>query len=187
MVGFDADIHRAAVDDQVDPAGQIALHMGGGGRRNVAREVRRRRHDRAAERPQDLPRHGVGRDPDRDGVEAGGGEIGHGAIRCFRQHQRQRAGPERLGQRQRGRVEAGDLPCGGDIADMGDQRIEGRPALGLVEPGNRGRIGRIGAEAIDRLGRERHQPAFGQNARRRRHGSLAGGQNRGLQASIHYD
>ena len=87
----------------------------------------------------------------------------------------------------RWRVEARDLPCGGDIADMGDQRIEGRPALGLVEPGDRGRIGRIGAEAIDGLGRERDQPAFGQNARSRRHGGLAGGQNLGFQANIHCD
>ena len=39
----------------------------------------------------------------------------------------------------RGGVEAGDLPRGGDIADMGDQRVEGGPALGLVEAGDRGR------------------------------------------------
>ena len=51
---------------------------------------------------------------------------------------------------------------GGEIADMGDQRIEGRPALGLVEPGDRRRIGGVGAEAIDGLGRERDQPALGQ-------------------------
>ncbi len=70
-----------------------------------------------------------------------------------------------------------DLPRGGEIADMGDQRIEGRPALGLVEPGDRRRVGGIGAEAIDGLGRERDQPALGQAARRRGHGGLAGGQN----------
>ena len=70
---------------------------------------------------------------------------------------------------------------------MGDQRIEGRPALGLVEAGDRGRIGGIGAEAIDGLGRERDQPALSQDTRRRRHGGLAGGQNLGFQANIHCD
>jgi hypothetical protein len=60
---------------------------------------------------------------------------------------------------------------------MGDQRIERRPALGLIEPGNRSGVGGIGAEAVDGLGRERDQPAFGERTRRRGHGSLAGGQN----------
>ena len=87
----------------------------------------------------------------------------------------------------RRRVETGDPPRGGEIADMGDQRIEGRPALGLVKPGDRGRIGGVGAEAIDRLGRERDQPALGQDTRGRRHGGLAGGQNLRFQAYIHWD
>ena len=117
----------------------------------------------------------------------GGGEVGHRAVRRFRQHQRQRARPERLGQRGRSGVKARDLPRGGDIADMGDQRIEGRPALGLVEVGDRGRIGGIGAEAIDGLGRERDQPALGQHTRRSRHGGLAGRQNLGFQANFHCD
>ena len=55
-----------------------------------------------------------------------------------------------------------DLPGGSEVADMGDQRIEGRPALGLVEPRDRRRIGGVGAEPVDGLGRERDQPALGQ-------------------------
>ena len=70
---------------------------------------------------------------------------------------------------------------------MGDQGIEGRPALGLVDAGDRGRIGGVGAEAVDGLGRERDQPALGQNTRSRRHGGLAGRQNLGFQANIHCD
>ena len=35
------------------------------------------------------------------------------------------------------RVEPRDAPCGGEIADMGDQRIERRPALGLIQPRDR--------------------------------------------------
>ena len=184
---FDADLDRAAIDDQVDPAREVALHMGRRGRRDMAREIGRRRHHRAAEHAQDVARHRVRRYPDRDRVEAGGGEVGHRAIRRLRQHQRQRARPECLGQRGRSGVKARDLPRGGEIADMGDQRIEGRPALGLVKAGDRGRIGGIGAEAIDGLGRERDQPAFGQDTRRRGHGGLAGGQNLGFQANIHWD
>ena len=97
--GFDADLDRAAIDDQVDPAGEIALHMGGRGRRDVAGEIGRRRHHRAAEGAQDVARDRVRGNPDRDGVEAGGGEIGHRAVWRLGQHQRQRARPERLGQR----------------------------------------------------------------------------------------
>ena len=35
--GFDPDRDRAAVDDQVDQPREVALHMGGGGRGDVAR------------------------------------------------------------------------------------------------------------------------------------------------------
>jgi hypothetical protein len=70
---------------------------------------------------------------------------------------------------------------------MGDQRIEGRPALRLVDAGDRGRIGGIGAEAVDRLGRECDQPALGQDTHCRRHRGLAGGQNLGFEAKVHCD
>ena len=89
--------------------------------------------------------------------------------------------------RERGGVETGDLPRGREVADMGDQRIEGRPALGLVEPGDRGRIGGVRAEPVDGLGRERDQPALGQHARGRSRGGLAGRQNLRFQAHIHWD
>ena len=70
----------AAIDDQVDPPRKVALHMGGRGRRDMAGEIGRRRHHRAAERAQDLARHRMRGNPDRDGVEAGGGEIGDRAV-----------------------------------------------------------------------------------------------------------
>ena len=79
-----------------------------------------------------------------------------------------------------------------EIADMGDQRIEGGPALGLVEPRDRGRIGGIGAKAVDGLGRERDQPALGQararqrprRPRRRAKSAFSGPHSRGLISSI---
>jgi hypothetical protein len=70
---------------------------------------------------------------------------------------------------------------------MGDQGIEGRPALGLVEAGDRGRIGGVGAKAVDGLGRKSDQSARSQRTRCRRHGGLAGGQNLGFQANVHCD
>ena len=90
------------------------------GRRDMAGQIRRRRHHRPAERAQDLPRHRVGGHPDRDGIEPGGGEVGDRAIPRLRQHQRQRPRPECLGQRKRGGVETGDSPGRREIADMGD-------------------------------------------------------------------
>ncbi len=84
----------------------------------------------------------VGGQANRHGIEPGGGEIGHRAVSGFGQNQRQRPGPERLGQPHRRRIESRDAPGGGEIADMGDQRVEGGAALGLVEPRDRLGIGR---------------------------------------------
>ena len=161
--GFDPDRDRPAVDDQVDPPGEVALHMRGGGRRDMAgadwptappparRSARRmaRATGWAGTRIATVSSPAVARSATAQS-------------RGFRQHQRQRPRPERLGQPQRGGVEPADLPGGGEIADMGDQRIEGRPALGLVEPRDRRGIGGVGAEAVDGLGRERDQPALAQ-------------------------
>ncbi len=58
---------------------------------------------------------------------------------------------------------------------MGDQRIEGGPALGLIEPGDGLWIGGVGAEPIDGLGWEPDQPARRKNSRGGGRGDLAGG------------
>ena len=108
-------------------------------RRDMAGEIGRRRHHGLAERAQDRARDRMRGNADRDGVEPGGRKLGHRAARCLRQHQRQRARPEGLGEAQGSVVETADLPRGGEIADMRDQRIEGGPALGLVELGDRRR------------------------------------------------
>ncbi len=161
--------------------------MGRRGRRHVARQIGRWRHHRAAEGAQDGARDRVRGQANRDGIEPGGGEIGHRAVGRFGQHQRQRPRPERLGQPHRRRVETGDSPGGGEIADMGDQRIEGRAALGLIKPRDRLGVGGVGAKAINGLGWEPNQPALREAARRRGHGGLAGGQNLRFQVNIHRD
>ena len=52
--------------------------------------------------------------------------------------------------------------AGGEVGHMGDQRIEARPALGLVDGGHGARVGRVGGQAIDGLGGQDDQPAGAQ-------------------------
>ncbi len=123
---FHADGAGAAVEHHVDAAAQVGQHMRGAGRRDMAGAVGRGRHHRAAEGRDQRQRHRMGRHPHGDAVEPGQRQVGHAAIRLFRQHQRQRAGPERLRQRLGGGVEHGNAARRGDVGDMRDQRIEGR-------------------------------------------------------------
>ena len=72
----------------------------------------------------------------------------------------------------------------GDVGDVRDQRIERRPALGGVEPRDRRAVGGVGAEPIDRLGRERDQAAVREAARRVGDRRGVGGQRRGSTSSL---
>ena len=69
-----------------------------------------------------------------------------------------------------------DLPRGREVADMGDQRIEGGPALGLVEPGDRGRHWRRQRRGRrpSRSGTRPARPRPGRARRRPRAASPAG-------------
>ena len=131
----------------------------------MARQVGRRGHDRPGERMKDRLRHRVGGNPQRDGLEPGGGQLRDQAARRLWQDQGQRPRPERVRQPHRIGIEAPDRLRRIEVFDMGDQRIERGAALGLVDPRDRGRIGGVGAEAIDGLGRERDQPASREAAR----------------------
>ena len=162
--------------------------MRGRGRRDMARQIGRWRHHRPAEGAQDGPRDRVGGNPDRDGIEPGGGEIGDRAIaRSWAAPAS--AAPARTPRRARSPVASKRAirRAASRSPTWAISGIEGGPALGLVEPGDRGGIGGIGAEAIDGLGRERDQAAFGEAARGRGHGGLAGRQNLRCQAHIHGD
>ena len=115
---------------------------------------------------QDFLRHRVTRHAHGDAVEAGGGQFGHRASGGLGQHERQRPGPERFGEA--GRVARRIAPARSAavaIGDVGDQRIEGGPALGGIKPGDRLAIGGIGAEPVDGLGRKRDEPARREAAR----------------------
>jgi len=52
-------------------------------------------------------------------------------------------------------IETRDLPGSLQIADMGDQGIEGRAALGFVKPRHGTGVGGVGAKAVDGFGRKR--------------------------------
>ncbi len=166
--GLDADRAGAAIDHHVDAPAQIGQHVRRAGRRDVAGAVGRGRHHRPVEGREQRVRDWMRRHPHRHAVEAGEREIGHAAIGLFRQHQRQRSGPERAGKLLGGGIEAPEPARGVHAGDMGDQRIEARPALGGVEPGDGLAIAGVGAEPIDGLGRERDQPAGGKAGGRRR-------------------
>ncbi len=144
-----------------------ALHMRGRCRRDMAGEIGRRRHHGTTERAQDRACDRVRGNADRDGLEAGGREFRHRAIGRPRQHQGQRSRPEGVGEREGGFVETADGAGRSEIADMGDQRVESGPSLGLIEAGDRKGIGGVGPEPINRLGRERDQPALGERPRGR--------------------
>ncbi len=73
------------------------------------------------------------------------------ACRFERQHQCQRAGPEGLCELQRYGIEDGVTFGHGDIGHVADQGVELRPALRLVNAGNRRRVGGVGGKAVDRF------------------------------------
>jgi len=52
-----------------------------------------------------------------------------------------------------------------EVGDVGDQRVEGRAALGGIDGRDGGGIGSVRREAIDGLGRQDDQPTVLQRAR----------------------
>ncbi len=84
------------------------------------------------------------------------------------------AGPERLRQLARLGIENPFAFGGSQIRHMGDQRVEMRAPLGLVNFRHRRAGRRICTQPIDRLGREGDEPARAQNIRRRFYGGGIG-------------
>ena len=78
---------------------------------------------------------------------------------AFGQNQRQRPRPKRFGKPRRIGIKARQRPRRRKIDHMGDERIERRPALGLVEARDGLAVGGVGAEAVNRLGRKGDEPA----------------------------
>jgi hypothetical protein len=85
------------------------------------------------------------RRPHRDRVEACGREIGDGAGGRARQDEGERARPEGGGEPLGRRVEPAEPARRLDVRDMGDQRVERRPALRRVKPRDRRAVRRVRA------------------------------------------
>ena len=102
------------------------------------------------------------RDADGDAVQPGAGEIADPVAVPHRRHEGQGARPEGLGQGAGAGVEDGDRLGLHRVGDMGDQRIEARPALGFEDGGDGGGVPRVGGQTIDGFGRQDDEPAGGQ-------------------------
>ena len=163
---FDADRRRAAVDDEIDAAAEIGQHVVSRGRRQVAGAVGRGRDHGLAEGPQNIARHVVVGHPHGDGVEPGRRQVGDRTVGGFGENERERSRPERGGEPRRVGIKTAERLRRLQIRDMGDERVEGRAAFGLVDPRDGAPVGRVGAEAVDGLGRKGDQAAGGEHARR---------------------
>ena len=94
-----------------------------------------------------------------DRRQPGGDERAIARISPQRHDQRQRSGPMLRGQRASLVTELADPLRGREVGDVDDQRVEAGPALGLVDPRDCLGVGRVGGEAVDRLGRHRDRLA----------------------------
>ena len=185
IVELDADPRCPAIDDEIDAAAEVGLHVRRLGRRHMAGAVCRRRHHRSAERRENIAGDGVVGNAHRDAVETGRRQCRHRTIGRLGQDERQRPRPEGVGEPRRIGIKARQRLRRWAIDNSGDQRIERRPALGLVDARDRPPGGRIGAEAVDRLGRERDQPAGGKDVRRLGDRAGIGRQNARRQRGCH--
>ena len=105
----------------------------------------------------------MGGQADRNRFQIRGDQRRQARILAQRQDQRQGPRPELRGNLAGAGVEKGKAFGHRQIADMHDQGVETRAALGLKNPGDGQIIGRIAAKPVNRLGRKGHQPAATQN------------------------
>ena len=155
----------AAVQDHVDLASKIFGDMRRGHRAHMAGAVGRRRRDRPAERRDQRLRDRMRGNPNRDARQAGPGKFANRPARRGGRDDRQRPRPEGRGETQRQLRQNRLATRGFEIGDMRDQRIERGAVFGVVDPGDRPGLRRVGAEAIDGLGRKGDQPALAQDRR----------------------
>ena len=128
IVELRADRRCAAVDDEVDAAGEVGRDVFRTGRGNMAGTIGGRRHNRFAECREDVPRHFVRGHAYGDGIEPGRRQLGHRTTDSLGQDERQRPRPKVFRQPGRIGVKAREALRFRNIGDMGDERIEaGRP------------------------------------------------------------
>ena len=107
----------------------------------------------------EVARHRMGRDAQRNRCKACSRKLRYRAAGLPWHDKGQWTGPKYLREPSRDRIKPAELAGCDNVIDMRDQRIEGWPALGIVQasdgPGVRG----VGAQSVDGLGRERDQAA----------------------------
>ena len=156
--GLDADGAGPTVEHEVDVGAEVGPDVSGGGGTHPAEPVGRRRRDPGAEGRQQLQRQRLGGHPQPDGRRRAGDGVGH--VVGPGQDERERPGPERLGQ---GPGLGRDLgrPCldGRGVGQVDDQRVVPGPTLHGEDATHGGGVGGVGTEPVDGLRREGHQPA----------------------------
>ena len=150
------DPYRAVVRHEhgVDFAVKVVDNMLRGRRARSARQIGRRRGERAAGQAYDLARNRVRRHSHCNSVKPCRNAVGQQV--AFGQHHRQRAGPVGFGQLHGGLWYFGHKRLQfAEVADMYDERVVLRPALGLEHAHYRVGVKGVGRKAVDRLGRDR--------------------------------
>lgn len=166
IVEFDAEVRRAAVEDEIDASVEIGEDMGRGRRADPAGPVGGRGRQRPVGGLDQRTCDRVARRAKRDGSKPGSRQRAHPAARGVRRDDRQRARPESFGQGMRVTVEIGLAHGRLAIEDMGDQRVDRRPIFGAIEGADRFARYRVGGEPIYRLRRHGDETAGAQNRRR---------------------
>ena len=185
---LDADAAGPAVEDDVvglEELAELADHVRGRRGADPPEPVGARCRDadrRVPREPGQLAEHlqhdRVRRDPDRDRVLPAGHEVG-GARRAG-QDEGQGAGPERVGEGRRvGGHRGGPVRGGAGVPHVDDERVVRGPALGGVDPGDGVRQVGTAAEAVDRLGGQRHEVPGGQRGCRGK--GVGGGPHHAIQ------
>ena len=165
---FDAYRRRPAVDDEANAVAKIIRHRLRRRGADAARAVRAWRGDRPAE-TRDQPGGEAARHPQRDRVQSGGNQRVDAGAGPQRQDEGERPRPEFFGQQARQRIEDRDVVRHFDRADMGDQRVEARPAFRLEDARHRLPAGGVAGQPVYRLGRHGDDLAGGKQRQRRIH------------------
>ena len=151
------DPRRAPVQDVADPRSEALLHVPSRRRAHVAEWVRARGGERHAGKADQAPEERMGGHPHGDARKAGGHLVGHRGR--LREHEGERARPERRASLQGGGIGDGDAAKVPQRRDVDNQRVAEGPALCGEDPSARGGAGRVGGKPVDRLRRHRDEAA----------------------------
>ncbi len=109
----------------------------------------------ATNRLEQRPHHGVSGHAQADGRQASCHQRRDWRLRFQRYNEGQRARPMALGELERLFVELAKLVCMVKIKNVHNQWIEAGSSLGFIDTRDRFRVGCVGGEPVDRLGRDR--------------------------------